>query len=74
MSEGTVTFRYFDVEISKAKNVFALKELIKEKDKPRFDNIPAGSLYLWETSILLNRNLVDEVKRLNLNDTNGVTR
>ena len=41
----------FPVEIDRNKNVGCLKEAIKEKMKPAFDDITANSLQVWKVSI-----------------------
>jgi hypothetical protein len=43
--------RIFPVEIDPDKNVGGLKEAIKEKKKPAFDDITADSLDVWNVSI-----------------------
>lgn len=42
--------RVFAVEISSSKTVSFLKEVIKDKKKPVFDDIAADSLHLWMVS------------------------
>ena len=41
------------VHIALTKAVGDLKELIKAKKKPDFDDVPADSLKLWKVSVLI---------------------
>ncbi|RHZ65133.1 hypothetical protein Glove_319g193 [Diversispora epigaea] len=43
----------FEVEIDKTRTVSALKELIKDKQKPNFDHLPANQLKLWKVNVSL---------------------
>ncbi|RUS21334.1 hypothetical protein BC937DRAFT_92985 [Endogone sp. FLAS-F59071] len=43
--------RAFKVRISKRNNVSDLKDLIKEKKTPRFNDIAADELTLWKVNI-----------------------
>ncbi|RHZ67048.1 hypothetical protein Glove_303g133 [Diversispora epigaea] len=43
----------FEVEIDKARTISALKELIKDKQKPNFDHLPANQLKLWKVNVSL---------------------
>ena len=43
-----------------------LKEMIKEKKKPQFDDFAADTLVLWKVSILVDENLKQNVIDLNL--------
>ena len=56
----------FEVEIGKAKTVAALRDAIKEKMRPEFDDISADSLPLWKASVFINRDLKESVEALNL--------
>ena len=56
----------FPVEIDKEKSAGYLKEVIKEKKRPKFDNLPADSLFLWNVSVPINRDLINGVEALNL--------
>ena len=62
----------FEVEIGKAKSVSALREVIKEKTRPKFDDIPAASLSLWKASVPINRDLKKYVEALNLVDDDSL--
>ena len=66
---GNDSFSTFKVDINEDKTVDDLRDAIKEKKKPSFDNIPAGSLRLWKASSLhYNQNLKSDVEALNLVD------
>jgi hypothetical protein len=41
----------FTIEIQGTKNISALKELVKEKNKPAFDHVPAHTLELFKDSL-----------------------
>ena len=43
----------FDVEINKMRAICVLKDLIKDKRKPRFDHLPANELRLWKVNVSL---------------------
>ncbi|KAJ8580322.1 hypothetical protein M405DRAFT_778345 [Rhizopogon salebrosus TDB-379] len=43
--------RIFEIKIAPTESVSALKELIKEKQKPQFDDVPANRLDLWKVDI-----------------------
>jgi Crinkler effector protein N-terminal domain len=60
----------FPVEINKGKSASHLKEAIKEKKRPKFDDIPADSLALWKVSVKYTEDLKNEVEALNLVDGN----
>jgi len=62
--------RIFPVEIDHNKNVGALREAIKEKKKPAFDDVTADSLDLWKVSIPIDEdtNLTAQVKGLRLHE------
>ena len=54
----------FSVRISSAENVSALRELVKEKKSPRFDNVPINSLVLWKVSVPVDENFQASLGRL----------
>jgi Crinkler effector protein N-terminal domain len=56
----------FKVEIGNEESVSALKEAIKEKKRPKFDHIPADSIFLWAFPIRYNENLRENVEWLDL--------
>ena len=62
----------FEVEIGKAKSVSALRDAIKEKTRPKFDDIPAASLSLWKASVPIDRDLKKCVEALNLVDDDSL--
>jgi hypothetical protein len=43
----------FEIKIAPTESVSALKELIKEKKSPQFDDVPADYLKLWKVSDLM---------------------
>ena len=58
--------RVLEVKIGGEESVAALKEAIKEKTRPDFDDIRADSLVLWKVSVPFNPSLPEDVERLNL--------
>ncbi|KAK2459364.1 hypothetical protein APHAL10511_008622, partial [Amanita phalloides] len=52
----------FTVEIAKNKNVSVLKDLIKEKKKPHFDNVAASKLILSQVSLPMDDNFEERIK------------
>ena len=62
----------FEVEIGTSKSVSTLREAIKEKTRPKFDDIPADSLSLWKASVPINRDLKKCVEALNLVDDDSL--
>ena len=62
----------FEVEIDKAKSVSTLRDAIKEKTRPKFDDISADSLSLWKASVPINRDLKKCVEALNLVDDDSL--
>jgi hypothetical protein len=55
-----------NVEVDKAPFVADLKAAIKERYRPRFDDIPSDSLILWKFSVLINKDLKNVVEARNL--------
>jgi hypothetical protein len=53
----------FTIEILSAKNISALKEVIKDKKKPVFDHIPADALQLFKDSLLVDGGLDAKLTR-----------
>ncbi|KAH7028519.1 hypothetical protein BKA57DRAFT_431333 [Linnemannia elongata] len=49
--DGEPTFNAFPVEIESTKTIGNLKDLIKTKKAPRFDDVAADELTLWRVSI-----------------------
>jgi hypothetical protein len=49
--DGQTTSNAFPVEIESTKTIGHLKELIKTKKDPEFDNIAADKLIIWKVSI-----------------------
>ncbi|KAF9308194.1 hypothetical protein BG003_011449, partial [Podila horticola] len=49
--DGEATSNAFPVEIESTKTIDDLKDLIKNKKTPRFDDIAADELTLWRVSI-----------------------
>lgn len=62
----------FIVNINEDKTVSELKDTIKEKKRPNFDDIPADSLSLWKASVPINRDLKECVEALNLVDEDSL--
>jgi hypothetical protein len=64
----------FIVNINEDKTVSELRDTIKEKKSPKFDDIPADSLLLWKASVSvpINRDLRKCVEALNLVDDDSL--
>ncbi|KIM72338.1 hypothetical protein PILCRDRAFT_742219 [Piloderma croceum F 1598] len=58
----------FPIEIAESKTVGALRKAIKDEKRPTFDHIPADTLLLWKVSIPVNRNLTENLSKLNFVD------
>lgn len=56
----------FIVKIKEDEVVATLKEVVKGKKKPVFDDISADSLIIWSKGITLNEHLKDEIDGLKL--------
>ncbi|KAF8802373.1 hypothetical protein BYT27DRAFT_7173144 [Phlegmacium glaucopus] len=69
---GDDSRRAFIVKIEEDETVAALKEYIKEKKRPKFDDIPADSLDLWNKPVPSTRNLKKDVEALNLVDDDSL--
>ena len=64
--KGNKTASAFAVDIDREKLVSHLKDAIKAKKAPEFDNFPADRLKLWNVTIPDNRD--DLLSNLTLND------
>ena len=64
--------RVFDVKINKTESVADLRDVIKEKKSPIFDDIAAKDLRLWKASVLNTRDLKKDVDALNLLDDDSL--
>src|SRR5258705_41801 len=62
----------FPIEIAERKTVGALKDVIKVKKRPAFDHVPADTLILWKVSIPVNRNLTENLSKLDFIDENSL--
>ena len=63
---GDIPVNTFTLDIDAHESVYQLKKAIKERKRPRFDDIPAAKLILWKVSLPINRDLKNGVKALNL--------
>ena len=63
--------RVFSVKIKEDDNVSTLKDIIKEKASPDFNDIVANSLLLWKVSLPYDRNLIRNVNDSNLIEGDG---
>jgi hypothetical protein len=54
--------RIFTIDIEDAKKVSTLKELIKDKNKPTFDHVPAHSLNIYHVSFSVDHGLNTKLK------------
>ena len=62
----------FIINIKEDETVSPLRNAIKEKKRPEFDDIPASSLSVWKASVPVNRNLENCVEALNLVDDDAL--
>ncbi|GBC07694.1 hypothetical protein RclHR1_07620012 [Rhizophagus clarus] len=69
LAKGNTTVNAFPVHIDKNSLVGDLKDAIKAKKAPEFDNFPADRLKLWKVEIG-GDHLDDQLKNLTLNDDN----
>jgi hypothetical protein len=60
---GDVRGHIFTIEIDGTKNVSTLKDLIKDKNKPNFDHIPAYTLNIFKVSFPVGDDLDATLKR-----------
>ena len=58
----------FPIEIVESKTVGALKDAIKGKKEHTFQHVDADNLILWNVSISVNRNLTENLSKLNFVD------
>jgi hypothetical protein len=58
----------FPIEIAENKTVGALRKAIKDEKRPAFDHVPADTLLLWQVSIPVNRNLTENLSKLDFVD------
>ncbi|KAF8470482.1 hypothetical protein DFH94DRAFT_637655 [Russula ochroleuca] len=62
--------RIFPVKIDGTESIGTLKEFIKDKKKPQFDNVPADSLEIFKVSFPVDKNLGASLKRFRPEDGN----
>jgi hypothetical protein len=65
--KGKTTANAFEVDIEKDKPISKLKEAIKAKKAPVFDNFPADELKLWKVPISVDQD--DQLWNLSLEDS-----
>ena len=65
--KGNTTANAFEVDIEKDKSISKLKEAIKAKKAPVFDNFPADELKLWKVTIPGDQD--DQLRNLILQDS-----
>jgi hypothetical protein len=58
----------FPIEIAESKTVGTLRKAIKDEKRPAFDHVPADTLLLWKVSIPVNRNLTENLSKLDFVD------
>jgi hypothetical protein len=58
----------FPVKIASTESVGSLKDTIKEKKKPIFDDFAVDTLKLWKVSIAVNDGFMDSVGKVELRD------
>jgi hypothetical protein len=62
----------FEVKIGEDESVAALKDVIKEKKRPYFDDVPADTLMLWKVSIPYDANLEQKVNETEFDDNTAL--
>ena len=60
--------RIFPIEIAEGKTVGALKDAIKDKKEHAFQHVDADALLLWKVSIPVDRNVTENLSKLNFVD------
>ena len=61
----------FEVKIDGRETISALKDVIKEKQKPAFDLLPASRLRLWKVDIPIPEGETPQIPELNNNSKLG---
>ncbi|GJJ11259.1 hypothetical protein Clacol_005491 [Clathrus columnatus] len=69
---GTPANDVFVIQIPSSRSIAHLKVSIRDKLKPRFDNIPANELLLWKVSIALDDNFQQNIDSHNFEDTESL--
>jgi hypothetical protein len=59
------------IKIDRNESVGTLKDAIKDKMRPKFDNVPAHSLVLWKVSIPADRNIHENLDKLRVDFVDG---
>ncbi|KAI6016138.1 hypothetical protein BKA83DRAFT_4060637, partial [Pisolithus microcarpus] len=65
---GDTRNHIFTVDLAGTQKVSHLKDAIKEKKKPYFDNVPADHLEIFRTSFPNDGELEDKLRNLNFNE------
>ena len=60
---GDDSSHIFTIEIQGTKNISVLKELIKDKNKPAFDHVPAHALKVFKDSLPMDNDLDAKLMR-----------
>jgi hypothetical protein len=60
--------RIFPIEIAERKTVGALRKGIKDEKEHAFQHVDADALLLWKVSIPVDRNVTENLSKLNLVD------
>ena len=58
----------FPIEIAENKTVGALRKAIKDEKEHAFQHVDADNLILWQVSIPVNRNLTENISKLDFVD------
>src|ERR1700685_1560405 len=60
--------RIFPIEIAENKSVRSLRKAIKDEKEHAFQHVDASNLILWQVSIPVNRNLTENLRKLDFVD------
>jgi hypothetical protein len=60
--------RIFPIEIAENKSVRSLRKAIKDEKEHAFQHVDANNLILWQVSIPVNRNLTENLRKLDFVD------
>ena len=58
----------FPIEIAESKTVGALRKAIKDENEHAFQHVDAKALVIWQVSIPVNRNLTENLRKLDFVD------
>src|ERR1700734_3104790 len=66
------TSHIFPIEIAESKTVGALRKAIKDEKRHAFQHVDADTLVLWKVSFPVNRNLTENLSKLDFVDESSL--